>query len=179
MNDMITVRGFVATKPPLRQTLKNTPVTHFRLASTARRYNSDKGSWEDAGGTNWYTVNCYRVLADNVVASIQVGDPVVVYGRLKIREWNDASGHKRHNVEIDASSVGPDLALGVAYYSRSSSGQDRKDQHPNLPAHHETEGQSMISGVEPVPGEIVDLHSESSVEYHHNVHPEPVSTAAG
>lgn len=124
MTDTITVRGFVATKPSLRQTFNNTHVSDFRLASTSRRYDAEKGEWVDAGATNWYTVTSYRYLADNVAVSLTVGDAVLVHGRLKIREWTDNTGHKRHTVEIEATSVGPDLALGSATYSRAGGGRN-------------------------------------------------------
>ncbi|NKE09631.1 MULTISPECIES: single-stranded DNA-binding protein [Kocuria] len=124
MTDTITVRGFVATRPSLRQTFNNTHVSDFRLASTSRRYDADKGEWVDAGATNWYTVTSYRYLADNVAVSLTVGDAVLVHGRLKIREWTDNSGRKRHTVEIEATSVGPDLALGSAKYSRAGGGRN-------------------------------------------------------
>lgn len=124
MTDTITVRGFVATKPSLRQTFNNTHVSDFRLASTSRRYDAEKGEWVDAGATNWYTVTSYRYLADNVAVSLTVGDAVLVHGRLKIREWTDNTGHKRQTVEIEATSVGPDLALGSAKYSRAGGGRN-------------------------------------------------------
>lgn len=124
MTDTITVRGFVATRPSLRQTFNNTHVSDFRLASTSRRYDAEKGEWVDAGATNWYTITSYRYLADNVAVSLTVGDAVLVHGRLKIREWADNTGHKRHTVEIEATSVGPDLALGSAKYSRAGGGRN-------------------------------------------------------
>lgn len=125
MTDTITVRGFIATKPSLRQTPNNIHVTNFRLASTSRRYDIEKGEWVDAGTTNWYTVSCFRYLADNVAASLNVGDPILVQGRLKIREWSDDAGKKRLAVEIEASALGPDLAMGSAKYSRVGARGDR------------------------------------------------------
>lgn len=119
MTDTITVRGFVATEPKLRQTPNNVHVTGFRLASRSRRFDPEKGEWVDTGMTNWYTVNCYRYMADNVVASLRVGDPVLIQGRLKIREWSNESGARNRSVEIEASALGPDLAMGSATYTRA------------------------------------------------------------
>ncbi|MDO4254474.1 MAG: single-stranded DNA-binding protein [Kocuria sp.] len=171
MNDMITVRGFIATKPSLRQTTNNTDVTDFRLASTARRYDADKGEWVDAGGPNWYTVNCYRFLAQNVTDSVSVGDAVLVHGRLKIREWSNHAGAKRHSVEIEASSVGPDLALGTATYTKTAG----RVSHPM----HEPQN-TKTGGVGPSSGDVVDLDAESRVEFRllRGHEPAPVAEAA-
>ncbi|WP_181954257.1 single-stranded DNA-binding protein [Kocuria coralli] len=187
MTDTITVRGFVATKPLLRQTAANTHVTDFRLASTSRRFDAERGEWVDAGGTNWYTVNCFRYMADNVAASLNVGDPVLVQGRLKIREWTSDAGHKRQNVEIEASALGPDLAMGSASYTRvgahRSAGNDRDpagepDQRtppydPDTGEVLDDAAEAMTGSQQPSPltggdghpgGEPADLDEESELE---------------
>lgn len=119
MFDTLTVRGFAATKPDLRTLPDGTPVSSFRLASTPRRFDAESGSWVDVGPTNWYTVTCFRKLAANAASSLKVGDAVLVQGRLRLRPWTTKDGIERLTVEIDASSLGPDLALGTATYKRS------------------------------------------------------------
>lgn len=153
MNDTITVRGFVATEPKLRQTLNNTHVTDFRMGSTARRYDSERNEWVDAGSTNWYTVTCFRYMAANVAASLQVGDPVLVQGRLKMREWINDAGHKRLTVEIDATALGPDLAMGTAKYSRAGATRNgNQSQEQN----REQQAGSQQPVVDPETGEILE-----------------------
>ena len=58
-----------------------------------------------------------RQLADHVLVSLRRGDPVLVIGRLRVREWSneDKSGVV---VEIDATSVGHDLTRGTSTFSR-------------------------------------------------------------
>ena len=123
MFDTITVRGFAATKPDLRTLPDGTPVASFRLASTPRRFDAESSSWVDVGPTNWYTVSCFRRMAGNAASSLKVGDAVLVMGRLRLRPWTTKEGHERVTVEIDASSLGPDLAMGTATYRRSGGHQ--------------------------------------------------------
>ena len=86
----------------------------FRVASTPRRFDRESGVWSDAT-TSYVSVTCWRSLADNVASSLGKGDPVVVVGRLSIREW-ERDGRKGTTVEVDATSVAPDLARGSAAF---------------------------------------------------------------
>ncbi|MDN5604193.1 single-stranded DNA-binding protein [Rothia sp. HC945] len=119
MTDHLTIRGFVATVPDLRTLPDGTPVCSFRVASTARWFDGRTGDWAE-GHTNWFTVNSFRTLATNIAASIKVGHPVLVRGKLKVRHWTTAQYEKRTSVDIEAQSVGPDLAFGTATYARNS-----------------------------------------------------------
>ena len=76
----ITVRGWLGGDVDLRRA-GDVPVASFRLACTPRRFNRRTETWSD-GPTQWYTVTCWRSLADNVARSLRRGDPVVVQGRL-------------------------------------------------------------------------------------------------
>src|SRR5205807_3215881 len=67
---------------------------------------------------SYYTVNCWRRLADHVRASLRKGDPVMVKGRFKTRSYEDKAGRLRTEVEIVADTVGHDLSRGVANYIR-------------------------------------------------------------
>ena len=62
MNDtMVTVVGNVVDSPR-RVSLPNGAVTNFRLASTARRYDSGQQAFVDAG-TLWVDVECWNGLS--------------------------------------------------------------------------------------------------------------------
>lgn len=116
MSDTIAVRGFVATEPRHLVTEGGLPITSFRLVSTRRRYNRQAASWED-GGSNWYTVSAFRRLALSAADCIAKGDPVLVSGRLCLREW---AGEKQGmTVEIEAESIGHDLTWGRSAFTRS------------------------------------------------------------
>jgi len=117
MNDSLSTRGFVATAPNHIRTNEGLPITTFRLATTRRRFDKETATWVNAD-TNWFTVTAFRQLAVNVATSVKKGDPVVVSGRLSVREWEngDRSGTV---VEIDAEAVGHDLAWGSSNFSRT------------------------------------------------------------
>jgi single-strand DNA-binding protein len=80
----------------------------FRLASTERRFDRAQQAWID-GPQLFLSVVCWRSLADRVVATLRVGDPVIVRGKLRAREY-EKDGQVHRIVEVEATSVGPDLA---------------------------------------------------------------------
>ena len=80
----------------------------FRLASTERRFDRAQQAWVD-GPQLFLGVVCWRSLADRVVATLRVGDPVIVRGKLRAREY-EKDGQVHRIVEVEATSVGPDLA---------------------------------------------------------------------
>jgi single-strand DNA-binding protein len=113
----VTLVGFVAREPSLRQTKDGKNVTDVRVGTTARVLDKVTGEWRD-GDTSYYTVNCWRRLADHVKASLRKGDPVMIKGRFKTRSYEDKAGRLRTEVEIVADTVGHDLNRGVANYLR-------------------------------------------------------------
>lgn len=118
MPDTITLTGLVATPPTHLVTGEGLSITHFRLASSQRRFDRAKQEWVD-GETNWYTVTAFRQLATNVINSVQKGHRVVVTGRLKVRDWT-AGDKKGTSVDVDADALGHDLSWGSAVFTRSA-----------------------------------------------------------
>lgn len=133
MTETVTVRGFVATDPSLTTYDSGARVTTFRLASTARYFDRGSGAWVN-GETNWFSVSCFRELAMNVQCSVKKGEPVLVSGRLRIRQFDrkDGSGVGT-SVGIEAESVGHDLVLGTATYARRmfAGSKPAEDAHPD------------------------------------------------
>jgi len=118
MDNQITLRGFVTAEPRFRQTTQTaTPVTEIRVGSTPRRLNRETGEWQDQP-TSYYTVKCWRRLAINASSSLHKGDMVVVRGRFYMREWTDNEQRPRTALEIEADSVGHDLAYGWSHFLR-------------------------------------------------------------
>lgn len=116
----ITVVGNVATEPKLDRNKNGDAFAHFRLASNSARYDARSRSWVD-DDTSFYTVYCWRSpLADNIAVSLHKGDPVVVYGRLKNREWRDDNQAMRISPEITARSLGHDLYRGTSTFTKVS-----------------------------------------------------------
>jgi single-strand DNA-binding protein len=116
MTDIITVTGVVGTDPKHHVTTGGLAITSFRLASTRRVFDREKGAWED-GETNWYTVSTFRQLALNASLSIRKGERLIVRGRLRLRAW-ETGERSGTAVEIEADSIGHDLAWCVSTYSK-------------------------------------------------------------
>lgn len=119
MNDTtICAVGNVATQPMYRD-LAAGPSARFRLAVTSRYWDREKNVWTD-GHTNFFTVWANRQLATNVAASLSVGDPVVVQGRLKVRTEVREGQPSWSSADIDAVSIGHDLARGTSAFRRAN-----------------------------------------------------------
>jgi single-strand DNA-binding protein len=119
MNEtLVTVVGNVATEPEMHTTATGVGVTRFRLATTARRWDAARGAWTD-GPTSFYTVRAWRTLAGHVKESVCLGEPLLVQGRLKIRE-DERDGRRYTDAEIEAVAVGHDLSRGITRFSRTS-----------------------------------------------------------
>ena len=116
MNDTeLTVVGNVVDSPRRVRT-ENSAVTNFRMASTARRYDSGRQEFVDAG-TLWVDVEAWGELGGNVARSISKGDPVIVRGTLTTRSWESEQG-RRSAPQIKANAVGPNLARGWSDFHR-------------------------------------------------------------
>lgn len=116
MNDtMVTLVGNVATGVEFRESVTG-GAARFRFAVTSRRWDRQRSVWTD-GPTSFYTVWAWRTLGANLAASVSVGEPLVVHGRLKVRE-EERDGQRRTSVEIDAVAVGHDLTRGTSAFRR-------------------------------------------------------------
>jgi single-strand DNA-binding protein len=116
---LITVVGNIGAPPRTRVVAGGAVVTDFRIASTPRKVDRATGAWSD-GETIWFGVSCWRLLAENVAASVKVGDRVVVTGTLSARSWKTEQGEERSGLEVAARTVGFDLARGKAVQERST-----------------------------------------------------------
>jgi single-strand DNA-binding protein len=114
----VTLVGFVAREPSLRETKDGHHVADVRIGTTTRILNKQTGEWVDAD-TSFYTVTCWRRLADHAKASLRKGDPVLVKGRFRTSSYEDKTGRLHTEVEIVADTVGHDLSRGIANYIRA------------------------------------------------------------
>ena len=117
MNEtMVCAVGRVATQPVYRE-MASGPSARFRMAVTARYWDREKNMWTD-GHTNFFTVWANRQLATNTAASLTVGEPVIVQGRLKVRT-DVREGQSWTSADIDAVAIGHDLAWGTSAFRRT------------------------------------------------------------
>ncbi len=132
MNEtIICAVGNVATQPVYRE-LPTGPSARFRLAVTQRYLDRGKNEWTD-GHTNFFTVWANRQLALNAAASLNVGDPVVVQGRLKVRS-DVREGQSWTSADIDAVAIGHDLARGTTAFRRTNGTNRQEPEASAAPA---------------------------------------------
>jgi len=112
------MQGNLVADPVQRVTASGLKVTKFRMAASGRRFDNASGGWVDTDVV-YMSVNCWKQLGLNVLQTLHKGDTVLVCGRLRFREYDapDGSG-RRQSYEIEASSVGPDLARYVGTFGK-------------------------------------------------------------
>lgn len=104
----VTIVGNLTADPELRFTPSGNACAKFTVAINRKVFNSTSKKWEDAG-TDFHYVTAWRLLAENVCASLGKGDRVIVQGNLKSNTYEDKEGNKRTVWELTAEAVGPDL----------------------------------------------------------------------
>ncbi|GAA4209715.1 hypothetical protein GCM10022252_76540 [Streptosporangium oxazolinicum] len=117
MNDIyVTLTGNVAAPPRQHTFPDGSRVTSLKIASTSRYFDRENQQWRN-GETTYFGVRCFRGLAENVAQSVQLGQPVVVQGRLRIREFTH-EGERRFMPEVEANSLGHDLRWGLGRFTK-------------------------------------------------------------
>ena len=128
-DNTMTFHGRVGTKVELRE--GTVPWVLFRVASTPSYFDSTTRTWRDLE-TIWISVKAWRSLAQNVAESLEIGDPVVVAGKIRTERWTTPDGEARESTVLEAQLIGHDLTWGVAKLRRV----DR--QQPAAPANDGT-----------------------------------------
>ncbi|HUB39329.1 MAG TPA: single-stranded DNA-binding protein [Streptosporangiaceae bacterium] len=141
----ISVSGYVATQPKGGWTRDGTRTVFMRLGWTPRRIDKATGEWRDQP-SSFVSVICYRKVAENAALCLRRGDPVVVKGNLRVREYGDEDGPKRTAVEVIADTIGHDLSRGTTVFKRST------EQLEKTAAEHELEIAATTR--EPLPGDL-------------------------
>jgi single-strand DNA-binding protein len=112
-----SVAGNVATDPEYKLVGAGIPRLTMRVCWTTRRKDAASDEWVDAN-TSFVNVTCWRRLAMNLRTCLRKGDPVVLRGRLEVRQYTGKDGHPRQSVDVDASHLGHDLNRGTADFRR-------------------------------------------------------------
>jgi len=135
LNDtIVTLQGRVGGDVALRRA-GEVPVLNVRVACTPRRLDRRSGEWSD-GETQWYTVTCWRTLAEHCARSLRSGDPVFVHGRLTVRTWVGKDGVEQVGHDVEALLIGHDLTRGTSVFSRPvrGAGPTPSTEQPGAPA---------------------------------------------
>ncbi len=159
MNEsFVTVVGNVVSDPISRPTKVGKPFASLRVASTTRRWDPEKRAFVD-GSTNYVNVAAFNALAANVMASVKKGHPVVVYGRLRVNQWETEKGEPRTSVEVDAYTLGHDLTRGQSAFTKPDRTQlDANDRlaDPEIQRSFDDEDGSGRDADEDGPGQRVE-----------------------
>lgn len=95
--------------PELTFAKSGTPILKVRLAANSFRKNQQTGEWEDADQVFLNgTVFGPRAEA-GAEANLSKGQEVLVTGRLKTAQWENAEGEKRSAPELLIDSMGPTI----------------------------------------------------------------------
>ena len=140
----VSIIGVAVTDVRHGITASGVPIARFRMVSQPRRYDSNLGNFVDMEAS-YLTVVSWRNTADNIAASIHKGDPVVVVGKLRVREF-ESDGHTRIAVEVDAQSVGHDLSRGCTRFTRALRPVDGGVATHYHPAHADRVGADSNAG---------------------------------
>jgi single-strand DNA-binding protein len=148
----VTVSGNVVGDPVVRATRANVPFVTFRVASNVRRVDFKTGDYIDAG-TNFVNVTAFRALGVNLSNSLKKGEPVIVYGRMRINQW--VNGERNGTtVEIDAYNVGHDLTWGQGTFTKVAKPQlnqnDRMADPEVRDAHDQLDRDAAMVDAEPL-----------------------------
>ena len=111
MANEITTIGNLTSEPELRYTQQGKPVASFTVAHTPRKYDKQAGQYVDGDPT---FLRC--VLWGNPaehIAALPKGCRVIVYGRLKQRDWETRDGEKRTSFEVDVDELGVSTRFGA------------------------------------------------------------------
>lgn len=166
-DSMITFEGWVGTKPTERL-VGETTVATFRVGSTTRRWNKELNNFVDTE-TNWFTVNAWRALGRNCLASLKKGDPVTVHGKLRAQVYEQGE-RTVHSVVVEAVAVGHDLTWGSSRFRRTTSRRGVADDTELRALNAElgadgpqisSDGRTIDDLVTPVRREIPVSHDES------------------
>ncbi|MDO8361719.1 MAG: single-stranded DNA-binding protein [Actinomycetota bacterium] len=110
----VTLVGTLTRDPELRFTTGGRAQANLGLAVN-RRYQVNN-EWQEQ--TSFFNVVLWGSLAENVAASVNKGNRVIVTGRLEQRSYETKEGEKRSVFEIVADEVGPSLRWARAEVER-------------------------------------------------------------
>lgn len=123
--DEITIVGSIGTELRQVASAEGYTLTTFRVATNSRYFDEKQKQWVESA-TNWYSVVCFRQLAEHAYASLKRGEPVIVKGRLKIKEWKKGE-RMGVDVEVNAEAIGHNLLWGTGAYAPRSRGRQEAE----------------------------------------------------
>jgi len=110
MQNIVILAGNVGATPEVRTTQGGTKITHFSLATSRPKRDSDGKVIKDRDGyrvedTEWHRITCFNGVGKTVEDYVQKGMKVMVRGRIHYTTWTDQDDIKRYGTEIIADEV--------------------------------------------------------------------------
>ena len=99
MLNYITIHGRLTADPELKQTQSGVSVCNFTVAVDRSYKNGEEKQ------TDFFTVVCWRGLANMVSKYFAKGKEILVSGEMQSRKWQDNEGNNRISWEIMANAV--------------------------------------------------------------------------
>jgi single-strand DNA-binding protein len=150
----VSVIGFVATQPRAGYSKSGSRSMSMRVGWTPRTFDRATGAWSDLP-SSFITVQCYKKVAEHAAVCLRRGDPVVVRGTMRVREYVDQNGQRRSSVEVTADSIGHDLSRGITVFSRPPA---RAEQT----AYEYEQALAAAAGRTPLPGDLSAAESDGA-----------------
>ena len=103
MNTII-LTGFVGKDAECRTFDNGGKVANFTFATTERGYTLQNGT-QVPEQTDWHNVVCHKGLAEFAEKWARKGQPFLITGRVRYREYTNQAGEKRYITEVIARSI--------------------------------------------------------------------------
>lgn len=152
MQSSVMLVGNLVSDVTLRDTSSG-PVANFRIAADNGYFDRRTQQWVEK--TTYLSVSAWRSLGENVAASLAKGQPVVVVGKPRQREF-EREGQRVVVVEVDAELVGHDLNRGSAVFQRTRRGPQTSELVREIQGNRTVEPVAVGEADWGVPGVVAD-----------------------
>ena len=125
MSTSVTITGNMTRDADLRHTQKGTAVCSFGVAVN-RKF---ERAGEPVEETDFYEIEAWSTLAENLAKSVGRGTRVVITGRLRHHVW-EQDGVKKDRVVIVAEEVAPSMRWAEVAITKNSPGTRVSAPHP-------------------------------------------------
>jgi single-strand DNA-binding protein len=116
----------VVFEPEIRFTDDGRAWVKIRGVAKDRQFNQETKTWEDKGDPTFIDIVVGGKMAENITDSVNVGDTIVVAGRLHQREW-EKDGKKEKAYQIRADHIGVGVRFEKAPTSKMTSTRGTAD----------------------------------------------------
>ena len=105
MQNLVILAGNVGATPEARTTQGGTRITHFSLATSRPKRDSNGKILRDDNNrrledTEWHRITCFNGVGKTVEQYVDKGMKVMVRGRIHYTRWTDSENIERYGVEI-------------------------------------------------------------------------------